>query len=82
MQTSVAKAIMSALDHIPTVLILSQDAFYKKHTQEEIEQAYNNDFDFGELTTTAAETDFSDHPDSIDMDLFAEVRSYRFASVS
>jgi hypothetical protein len=29
------------------VLILSQDAFYKRHTQEEIDQAMNNDFDFG-----------------------------------
>lgn len=38
---------MSALDHIPTVLILSQDAFYKQHTSEEIEQAFKNDFDFG-----------------------------------
>lgn len=38
---------MSALNHIPTVLILSQDAFYKQHSPEEIKQAYNNDFDFG-----------------------------------
>lgn len=40
---------MSALNHIPTVLILSQDAFYKRHSEEEIQQAHNNDFDFGEL---------------------------------
>lgn len=48
---------MSALNHIPTVLILSQDAFYKQHTEEEIQQAYNNDFDFGELPDPASVTD-------------------------
>ncbi|BEJ15613.1 hypothetical protein CspHIS471_0502180 [Cutaneotrichosporon sp. HIS471] len=58
-KTSVARAICKGLNNIPTVLILSQDAFYKYHTQEEIQQAMNNDFDF-------------DHPDSIDMELFAQ----------
>lgn len=48
---------MSALNHIPTVLILSQDAFYKRHSEEEIQQAYNNDFDFGELTCWHVEAD-------------------------
>lgn len=46
-ETSVARAILAALNHIPTVLILSQDAFYKKHTEEELQQAFNNDYDFG-----------------------------------
>ncbi|GMK55938.1 hypothetical protein CspeluHIS016_0209940 [Cutaneotrichosporon spelunceum] len=58
-KTSVARAICKGLNNIPTVLILSQDAFYKHHTPEEIQQAMNNDFDF-------------DHPDSIDMELFAQ----------
>lgn len=38
---------MSALNNIPTVLILSQDSFYKHHTPEEIQQAFNNDLDLG-----------------------------------
>jgi hypothetical protein len=46
-QTSVARAILSALDYIPTVLILSQDAFYRKHTQEEIDLAFKSDLDLG-----------------------------------
>ncbi len=53
------------------MLILSQDAFYKRHTQEEIDQAMNNDFDFGKLALSAELT--PDHPNSIDMELFAEV---------
>lgn len=44
-----ARAICKGLNNIPTVLILSQDAFYKQHSPEEIKQAFNNDFDFGEL---------------------------------
>ncbi|RSH85620.1 Uridine kinase [Saitozyma podzolica] len=56
-KTSVARAILSALNNIPTVLILSQDSFYRHHTPEEIQQAFNNDLDL-------------DHPDSIDVPLF------------
>ena len=48
-QTSVAQAICSALNNIPSVLILSQDAFYNKHSPEEVARAFNSDFDFGEL---------------------------------
>jgi uridine kinase len=47
-QTSVAQAIIKALNHIPTVLILSQDSFYRAHTPEEVELAFNNDLDLGE----------------------------------
>ena len=46
-QTSVARAILSALDYIPTVLILSQDAFYNYHSPEELELAFKNDLDLG-----------------------------------
>lgn len=46
-QTSVARAILSALDHIPTVLILSQDSFYRRHTPEEVKLAFDNDLDLG-----------------------------------
>ncbi|EIW68410.1 hypothetical protein TREMEDRAFT_32135 [Tremella mesenterica DSM 1558] len=57
-KTSVARAILSALNYIPTVLILSQDSFYCAHTPEEVERAFRNELDL-------------DHPDSIDMTLFA-----------
>lgn len=43
------------------VLHLSQDSFYKRHTEEEIALAHANRFDF-------------DHPDTIDMPMFAAVR--------
>jgi len=46
-QTSVARAILQQLDHIPTVLILSQDSFYRRHTPEEIKLAFDNDLDLG-----------------------------------
>lgn len=55
-QTSVARAILSALDHIPTVLILSQDAFYRKHTPEEIKLAFANDLDLGGSLTLDSPT--------------------------
>ncbi|ORX38266.1 uridine kinase family-domain-containing protein [Kockovaella imperatae] len=58
-KTSVARAILSALNYVPTVLILSQDSFYRKHTQEEIDLAFKSDLDL-------------DHPDSIDTALFAK----------
>ncbi|ODN85473.1 uridine kinase [Cryptococcus wingfieldii CBS 7118] len=61
-KTSVARAILSALDYIPTVLILSQDAFYYAHTPEQLELAFNNDLDL-------------DHPDAIDKPLFAQCLS-------
>lgn len=38
----------------------AQDSFYKKHTPEEVALAFASRFDL-------------DHPDSIDMDLFASV---------
>nr|XP_018261748.1 uridine kinase [Kwoniella dejecticola CBS 10117]OBR83906.1 uridine kinase [Kwoniella dejecticola CBS 10117] len=58
-KTSVARAILSALNYVPTVLILSQDSFYCAHTPEQVETAFNNDFDF-------------DHPDAIDTPLFVK----------
>ncbi|UOH82992.1 hypothetical protein LQV05_005705 [Cryptococcus neoformans] len=58
-KTSVARAILSALNYIPTVLILSQDSFYNAHSPEEVELAFKNDLDL-------------DHPDAIDMTLFAQ----------
>ncbi|KAI0049770.1 armadillo/beta-catenin/plakoglobin [Auriscalpium vulgare] len=57
-KTHVARQIVRALGSIPTVVIMSQDSFYKRHSPEEIAQAFACRFDF-------------DHPDSIDMDLFA-----------
>lgn len=58
-KTSVAQSILEQLEHIPTVLILSQDSFYRKHTQEEIDLAFNSELDL-------------DHPDAIDTDLFVK----------
>ncbi|KAG6813417.1 hypothetical protein H0H92_011396 [Tricholoma furcatifolium] len=57
-KTHVAREIVKALGSIPTVIILSQDSFYKHHTPEELELAHANKLDF-------------DHPDAIDMPLFA-----------
>jgi len=42
--------------------IPQQDSFYKRHTPEELELAFQSLYDF-------------DHPDSVDMPLFAAVRS-------
>lgn len=57
-KTYVAREIVRALGFIPTVIILSQDSFYKYHTQEELALAHANMLDF-------------DHPDAIDMPMFA-----------
>ncbi|KAH9838433.1 armadillo/beta-catenin/plakoglobin [Rhodofomes roseus] len=57
-KTHVARRIVQSLGSIPTVVILSQDSFYKQHTPEEIELAFASRYDF-------------DHPDAIDMPLFA-----------
>ncbi|KAJ6494854.1 armadillo/beta-catenin/plakoglobin [Mycena vitilis] len=57
-KTHVARQIVRALGSIPSVVILSQDSFYKRHTPEELVLAHASAFDF-------------DHPDSIDMPMFA-----------
>ncbi|KAJ7227218.1 armadillo/beta-catenin/plakoglobin [Mycena pura] len=57
-KTHVARQIVRSLGSIPSVVILSQDSFYKHHTPEELALAHASAFDF-------------DHPDSIDMALFA-----------
>ncbi|GAW01666.1 armadillo beta-catenin plakoglobin [Lentinula edodes] len=57
-KTHVARQIVKALGSIPTVLILSQDSFYKYHSPEEMKLAFESKFDF-------------DHPDAIDMPMFA-----------
>ncbi|KAK2460331.1 hypothetical protein APHAL10511_007720 [Amanita phalloides] len=56
-KTHVAEQIVKSLGSIPTVIILSQDSFYKYHTPEELELAHANKLDF-------------DHPDAIDMPMF------------
>ncbi|KAJ7170713.1 armadillo/beta-catenin/plakoglobin [Mycena crocata] len=56
--THVARQIVRLLGSIPSVVILSQDSFYKHHTPEELALAHASAFDF-------------DHPDSIDMPMFA-----------
>ncbi|KAI0714320.1 hypothetical protein C8T65DRAFT_644703, partial [Cerioporus squamosus] len=60
-KTHVARRIVQALGSIPTVVILSQDSFYRRHSPEDLELAFANRYDF-------------DHPDAIDMPLFASVR--------
>ncbi|KAN0107536.1 armadillo/beta-catenin/plakoglobin [Russula decolorans] len=61
-KTHVARQIVRSLGSIPAVVIISQDSFYKKHTPEEVALAFASRFDL-------------DHPDSIDMDLFASCLS-------
>ncbi|TFK75223.1 armadillo/beta-catenin/plakoglobin [Pluteus cervinus] len=57
-KTHVARQIVKTLGSIPTVIILSQDSFYKFHTPDELVLAHANMLDF-------------DHPDAIDMPMFA-----------
>ncbi|EIM91258.1 armadillo/beta-catenin/plakoglobin [Stereum hirsutum FP-91666 SS1] len=57
-KTHVARQIVRSLGSIPTVVIMSQDSFYKKKTPEELKRAFSSRFDF-------------DHPDALDMELFA-----------
>ncbi|RDX57400.1 armadillo/beta-catenin/plakoglobin [Lentinus brumalis] len=57
-KTHVARRIVQSLGSIPTVVILSQDSFYRRHSPEDLELAFANRYDF-------------DHPDAIDMPLFA-----------
>ncbi|KAK7691089.1 hypothetical protein QCA50_006192 [Cerrena zonata] len=57
-KTHVARQIVEKLGSIPTIIILSQDSFYKKHSPEEVKLAHANLIDF-------------DHPNAIDMPLFA-----------
>ncbi|KAF8591140.1 armadillo/beta-catenin/plakoglobin [Ramaria rubella] len=57
-KTHVAQQIVRSLGSIPTVVILSQDSFYKPHSPEDLELAFANQYDF-------------DHPDAIDMVSFA-----------
>ncbi|KAI9512057.1 armadillo/beta-catenin/plakoglobin [Russula earlei] len=61
-KTHVARQIVRALGSIPAVVIMSQDSFYKKHTPEEVALAFASRLDV-------------DHPNSIDMDLFASCLS-------
>jgi uridine kinase len=45
---------------IPSVIILSQDSFYRQHNEEELKLCFANMYDL-------------DHPDAIDAPLFASV---------
>lgn len=82
-QTHVARQIVQSLGSIPTVIILSQviwrlnrlpsyhnpspkDSFYKFHSPEELELAHANMLDF-------------DHPDAIDMPMFASVSTLQIS---
>ncbi|KAH6909065.1 uridine/cytidine kinase [Coprinopsis sp. MPI-PUGE-AT-0042] len=57
-KTHVARQIVKKLGSIPTVIILSQDSFYKYLTAEQSKLAHANQWDF-------------DHPDALDMTMFA-----------
>ncbi|KAH7909494.1 armadillo beta-catenin plakoglobin [Hygrophoropsis aurantiaca] len=57
-KTHVAQQIVRSLGSVPTVVIMSQDSFYKYHTPEEVALAHANRMDF-------------DHPDALDMPMFA-----------
>ncbi|KAF8340521.1 uncharacterized protein EI90DRAFT_3143886 [Cantharellus anzutake] len=58
-KTHVAREIVKALGHIPSVVIMSQDSFYKALTTEQSKKAFDNNYDF-------------DHPSAIDVPLFAK----------
>ncbi|CCA69349.1 related to uridine kinase [Serendipita indica DSM 11827] len=58
-KTHVAHEIVRQLGAIPSVVIMSQDSFYKWNSPEQIALAFANEKDF-------------DHPDSLDLDLFAK----------
>lgn len=57
-KTHVARQIVRSLGSIPTVVIMSQDSFYKRLTPEKVALAFASRLDL-------------DHPNSMDMDLFA-----------
>ncbi|KII89982.1 hypothetical protein PLICRDRAFT_40168 [Plicaturopsis crispa FD-325 SS-3] len=61
-KTHVARQIVRALGSIPTVIILSQDSFYKRLSPEQQELAFSSRFDF-------------DHPNALDMPMFASCLS-------
>ncbi|KAH8118222.1 armadillo/beta-catenin/plakoglobin [Phellopilus nigrolimitatus] len=61
-KTHVARQILLSLGCIPSVVIISQDSFYKELTSEKLEMAFSNQYDF-------------DHPDAIDMTEFASCLS-------
>jgi len=71
-KTHVAREIVKKLGCIPTVIILSQDSFYKFHSPEELELAHQNLLDF-------------DHPDAFDMPMFAsclaDLKAYRQSNI-
>ncbi|KZT59137.1 uridine kinase [Calocera cornea HHB12733] len=58
-KTYVADQIVKALQSLPSILILSQDSFYRKHNEEELALAFANELDL-------------DHPSAIDTEMFAQ----------
>lgn len=58
-KTSIAKEVLKRLPNVSWVAIVSQDAFYRPLTKEEVEQAFLQNFDF-------------DHPNAIDQDLLVQ----------
>ncbi|KAG8962238.1 Uridine kinase [Tulasnella sp. 425] len=58
-KTFVAEQILGKMEHLPSVVIMSQDSFYNWLTPEQSKVAFENKYDF-------------DHPNAIDLKLFAE----------
>lgn len=58
-KTSIAKEVIRQLPKVPWVAIVSQDAFYRPLSPEQINMAFNQNFDF-------------DHPNAIDQELLVE----------
>ncbi|KAG9047342.1 Uridine kinase [Tulasnella sp. UAMH 9824] len=58
-KTYVAEQILRKMEHLPSVVIMSQDSFYNWLTPEQSKVAFENKYDF-------------DHPNAIDLQLFAE----------
>ncbi|KAF7771557.1 hypothetical protein Agabi119p4_5868 [Agaricus bisporus var. burnettii] len=71
-KTYVAREIVRSLGSIPTVIILSQDSFYKYHSPEELALAHANMLDF-------------DHPDAIDVPMFvnclADLKAFKQSNI-
>ncbi|KAG8908347.1 Uridine kinase [Tulasnella sp. 403] len=57
-KTFVAEQILKQMEHLPSVVIMSQDSFYNRLSPEQNKRAFENKHDF-------------DHPNALDLKLFA-----------
>ena len=67
LKTFVAQHILKQMEHLPTVVIMSQDSFYNRLNEEQLKNAFESRHDF-------------DHPKSLDLELFASVSIFQTQS--